>query len=206
MKNKKLLKYFLAFIIPCLLMLVIYACVGIYPFGKKSLLTVDMAGQYVAFFNAYKNIFTGGISAFYSFSKTLGGNMFGLITYYLMSPFNLIILLFDKMSITEAILLINILKIGSCGLTSFIYFDKTFKDRKLVTLVFSIVYALCAYNIVYSQNLLWLDGVIFLPLVFLGIDKLIEKEIGTIPKEKVRQIVMDNLKAIEEDNRRDFRF
>ena len=37
-------------------------------------------------------------------------------------------------------------------------------------------------------------------------DKLIEKEIGTIPKEKVRQIVIDNLKAIEEDNRRDFRF
>ena len=38
------------------------------------------------------------------------------------------------------------------------------------------VYALCAYNIVYSQNLLWLDGVIILPLVFLGIDRLIEKE------------------------------
>ena len=37
-------------------------------------------------------------------------------------------------------------------------------------------------------------------------DKLIEKEIGTIPKEKVRQIVIDNLRAIEEDNRRDFRF
>ena len=37
-------------------------------------------------------------------------------------------------------------------------------------------------------------------------DRLIEKEIGTIPKEKVRQIVIDNLKAIEEDNRRDFRF
>ena len=37
-------------------------------------------------------------------------------------------------------------------------------------------------------------------------DKLIEKEIDTIPKEKVRQIVIDNLKAIEEDNRRDFRF
>ena len=37
-------------------------------------------------------------------------------------------------------------------------------------------------------------------------DKLIEKEIDTIPKEKVRQIVIDNLKVIEEDNRRDFRF
>ena len=37
-------------------------------------------------------------------------------------------------------------------------------------------------------------------------DKLIEKEIDTIPKEKFRQIVIDNLRAIEEDNRRDFRF
>ena len=37
-------------------------------------------------------------------------------------------------------------------------------------------------------------------------EKLIEKEIGTIPNEKVRQIVIDNLRAIEEDNRRDFRF
>ena len=37
-------------------------------------------------------------------------------------------------------------------------------------------------------------------------DKLIEKELQTIPKEKVRQIVMENLRAIEEDNRRDFRF
>lgn len=175
MKNKKI-GYLLAFLIPVLLMVLIYACVGIYPFGNKSLLTVDMAGQYVSFFNALKNIFTGDIGIFYSFSKTLGGNMFGLITYYLLSPFNLLFILFDKVNITEAIFLINILKIGMCGLTSYIYFTKTFKEKNLVPVVFSTVYALCAYNIVYSQNILWLDGVIFLPMVFLGIDKLIEKE------------------------------
>lgn len=37
-------------------------------------------------------------------------------------------------------------------------------------------------------------------------DALIEKEILNVPNEKVRQIVRDNLKAIGEDNRRDFRF
>ena len=37
-------------------------------------------------------------------------------------------------------------------------------------------------------------------------EQLIEKELHTIPKEKVRQIVMENLRAIEENNRRDFRF
>ena len=37
-------------------------------------------------------------------------------------------------------------------------------------------------------------------------EKLILKEIESIPSEKVRKVVMDNLRAIEEDNRRDFRF
>ena len=37
-------------------------------------------------------------------------------------------------------------------------------------------------------------------------EHLIEKEVQTIPKEKVRQIVVENLRAIEQDNRRDFRF
>ena len=37
-------------------------------------------------------------------------------------------------------------------------------------------------------------------------EKLISEEINHIPNEKVRKIVIDNLKAIEEDNRRDYRF
>jgi len=37
-------------------------------------------------------------------------------------------------------------------------------------------------------------------------DALIKKELDTIPNEKVRKIVMENLRAIAEDNRRDFRF
>ena len=37
-------------------------------------------------------------------------------------------------------------------------------------------------------------------------DALIEKELDTIPNEKVRKIVVENLRAIAEDNRRDFRF
>lgn len=176
MKLKKIGSYLLAFLIPSILMTLLYKTAGIYPFGENSLLTVDLAGQYVAFFNALKNILDGSINLFYSFSKTLGGNMYGLITYYLCSPFNLLIVFFDQASIPEFIFLINILKIGMSGLTSFIYFDKTFNNKKSVSLIFSIVYSLMAYNIVYSQNIMWLDGVYMLPIIFLGIDRLIEKE------------------------------
>lgn len=37
-------------------------------------------------------------------------------------------------------------------------------------------------------------------------ENVIQEEIGKIPNEKVRQVVIENLKAIANDNRRDFRF
>ena len=171
MKNKN---YILSFIIPGIIMVLLYLSVGVIG-GNKNILTVDLANQYVEFFGALKNILNGTISPFYTFSKTLGGNLFGLITYYLLSPLNLLIIFVDRIDIPKFILIINILKISLSGLTSYIYFNKTFKKEKL-SLLFSIVYATMAYNIAYSQNIMWLDGVIMLPIVFLGIDKLIEKK------------------------------
>lgn len=171
---KKTKNYILSFIIPIIVMIILYTIVGVIG-GSKNILTVDLANQYIEFFSALKNILSGTISPFYSFSKTLGGNLFGLITYYLMSPFNLLIVFFDRIDLPKFVLIINILKIGASGLTSYIYFNKTFK-KETTSLAFSITYSLMAYNIVYSQNLLWLDGVIMLPLIFLGIDKLLEKK------------------------------
>ena len=172
---KKKFNYLLAFIVPLILMILLYMAVGVIG-GTKNILTVDLQDQYIEFFNALKNIFDGKIGPFYSFSKTLGGNMFGLITYYLLSPFNLIIMFFNRLTMPQAILIINILKIATTGLTSYIYFNKTFKNNEKTSLMFSLIYALMAYNIVYSQNIMWLDGAILLPLIFLGIDKLIEKK------------------------------
>ena len=36
--------------------------------------------------------------------------------------------------------------------------------------------------------------------------KLIDKEVLNVPNEKARAVVLENLKLIREDNRRDFRF
>ena len=172
MKNKKY--YILSFLIPCIMMILLYMCVGVIG-GNKNILTVDLADQYIAFFNSLKNILNGTINPIYSFSKTLGGNLFGIITYYLMSPLNLIIVFFNRIDIPKAILIINILKIALCGLTSYIYFSKTKIDNK-TNLAFSIIYSMMSYNIVYSQNIMWLDWVILLPIIFLGIERLIEKK------------------------------
>ena len=171
MKKKKY--YFLSFIIPFISIILLYLSVGVIG-GNRNILTVDLANQYVEFFSALKSVLSGNMSAFYSFSKTLGGNFFGVMTYYLMSPLNLLVVFFKKIDIPKFVLIINIIKIALSGLTSYIYFNKTFKRDKL-SLAFSITYSLMAYNIVYSQNIMWLDGVVMLPIIFLGVDRLIEK-------------------------------
>jgi uncharacterized membrane protein YfhO len=172
MKQKRY--YILSFIIPMIAMILLYLSVGVIA-GNKNILTVDLANQYVEFFAALKDILSGITSPFYTFSKTLGGNFFGIMTYYLLSPLNLLLIFFNKIDIPKFILIINILKISLAGLTSYIFFNKKFKETKL-SLAFSITYSLMAYNIAYSQNIMWLDGVIMLPLIFLGIDKLIEQK------------------------------
>ena len=38
------------------------------------------------------------------------------------------------------------------------------------------MYALCAYSVVNLMNVMWLDGVVFLPLIVLGLRELIDRK------------------------------
>ncbi|MEG0693987.1 MAG: YfhO family protein, partial [Oscillospiraceae bacterium] len=117
-RKKKRIIYLLAFIIPIVIMVSIYAMIKIYPFGDASILTRDLKGQYVSYFSEFRDILLGKSSMLYSFTKEMGGNMLGLSYYYLISPFNFLLLLFPSSMITEAIFFMTVLKIGFCGLTA----------------------------------------------------------------------------------------
>lgn len=160
-----------AFSIPFLLMLTAYAFLGVYPFGDSTLLSGDMSVQYLAFLSAFRDILTGQASPFYSFGKTLGGEMIGFGAYYIYSPFNLITLLFSRDTLPAAVTLITLLKIGCSGLTMYCCL-RSGQARKYSAVFFSVCYALMAYNAAYQLNIMWLDGVILLPLVVYGLEQL----------------------------------
>lgn len=141
-----------------------------YPFQNNTLLTIDMTNQYISFFSYFKDVLMGNDSLFYSFSKTMGGEMTGLASYYLMSPFNLLFMFSNVNNLPLIILIVTLLKIGSSGLTMFFLLKQETKQKN--ALIFSLIYSMIAYNIVYQQNIMWLDGVILLPLIVLGINYL----------------------------------
>lgn len=165
-----------AFLIPMILMYLLYVAMEIHPFGNGSVLVLDLNAQYVYFYEALRAWIYGDGSLLYSFGRSLGGEFMGIYAYYIASPFSYLVALFPRDRMLEALLTIFLLKSGCCGLTLGVYLHKTSTRRnKLAIVTMSVMYAMCAYCVVQQHNSMWIDAVIWLPLLTYGIEELIKK-------------------------------
>lgn len=167
---------FAAFFIPFVIMLGVYACLGKHPFGNNSVLTLDLQAQYVYYYEAIRRLLTEGGSWLYSWERTLGGEFMGIVAYYMASPFNLILVLFPKKMLADAVMFIQLAKVGTMGLTFAYYLRKTRGTTDMQCVTFSVLYALSAYSVVQLMNPMWLDAMVFLPLLVLGIESMIRQK------------------------------
>ena len=163
------------FIVPVCLMFFVYLAMELHPFGDGCVLVLDLNGQYVYFFEGLRNAVYGEGSILYTFFRGLGGEFMGMYAYYLASPLSYIVALFPQDRILEALLTIILLKVGLCGWSFGYYLHKnTRHPNKIVTVAFSVMYALCAYAVVYQNNIMWIDALIWLPLLTYGIEQMIK--------------------------------
>ncbi len=163
-----------AFLLPAYIMFMIYVKMDVHPFGDSSVLALDLNGQYVQFFAALRKAIYGESSFLYSFGRSLGGEFLGIYSYYLASPFSYIVALFPEKNILEALLTIFVLKCGASGLAFGYFLHKSHKSNKTITVALSTLYALCAYSVVMQHNTMWIDGMILLPLLVLGVERIVK--------------------------------
>lgn len=158
-------------------MLGIYIIFCYAPFGERSLVTEDAKIQYLDFFSYLKNAFQNKDSFVYTFGRHLGGTGIGLFSYYLVSPFNFLVLFFEKNNFHIMFNLLVALKLSfSAGFMS-LFLKNRFKYlNKWFVILLSFSFALMQYNISQSSNIMWLDGVYMLPLMLLGIYKVVKNE------------------------------
>lgn len=162
--------------ITLLLWAIILMVFGFYPFGERSILITDMGSQYVEFYAALLNKLRSAGSLLYTWDTGMGMNFLGLIGYYMSSPFTLFLLPFPSELLTEGILLMISAKIAAAALTFSFYLRSRFSVRGVVNIVFAVGYALSGYTVVYCFNLMWLDGVVFLPLLLLSAKHLFDQK------------------------------
>ncbi|MDR0948124.1 MAG: YfhO family protein, partial [Lachnospiraceae bacterium] len=173
-ESMRMLTLFFAFFIPFIIMFSLFIINRIYPFGDRSFLFSDMYHQYMPFFSEFFDKIKAGEGIDYSFHVGIGSNFLALYVYYLASPLHWLAFLLPKAFLMEFMSYLVIVKISLCGLTSCIYLRRHFHTKEMPTLFFSTFYALSGFMAAYNWNIMWLDCVILLPLVVLGLERLVK--------------------------------
>ena len=145
---------------------------GMYPFGEHHLCYSD-ADQYYGFYGYLLSTFLTKNNLFYSWSMALGNGMMSTYAYYASSPLNLLLVFFrnDLMLGTQVIAFVRffIISLNFCALL-----NHSSRGHEVEKGIISVSYALIGYTAFYAWNASWLDGVAFLPLLILGLEKLVE--------------------------------
>src|SRR5882762_648030 len=141
----------------------------IYPFGAKSILMYDMGNQYSVFHAYYQQVLHGHASLLFTWRSDLGMNFLPLFAYYLASPFSVLVALFPEQYIPEAMILIILLKVGtgSAAMAGYLHRMAPNGSRRLAA-GFAVPYAVSAWTVSYSFNIMWLDALYLLPLLLMA--------------------------------------
>ena len=164
----------LAFVLPILIMLGIFAGKEIWPFGDNCFLRTDLYHQYVAFFEDLGDRLREGKSLLYAFDIGLGSNYPALFAYYLSAPLNFLAFLVPTEYVIEFITYLIVLKIGLCGWAMAWYLSKRFNSRHIGITICGVCYALSGYLAAYSWNIMWLDVLWLSILAIYGLEKLMK--------------------------------
>lgn len=175
MKQKQLLFQIISLVLPLIILIPVFFSMGVTPFGNSNLLVSDLGTQYVPFFSYFKEMLLGQGSPLYSFSSGMGDDFLPLAAYYLMSPFNLLFLITSKAYLATAVTIVIMLKICFISGSLFFYLSKTYQKVEVSQLFFALGYAFCGFVGIYLYNIMWLDALIWLPLLTLSIQYLVDK-------------------------------
>lgn len=169
--------YLTAFFLPFVILFLALLAENISFNGETTILASDGFHQYVIFAENLRNILHGSDSLFYTFTSGLGLNFYALISYYLGSFFSPFVYFFSLKSMPDAIYLFTLLKVACMGLTSFYSLRQLYpKVLKPFTVILSSSYALMSFAISQIEINMWLDVFILLPIIILGLNRLLNQK------------------------------
>ena len=165
----------ITFVISLGIISIIYVLNDVSPFGDISLLQIDFYHQYGPMLGELYDRVHNFSSLIYSFNMGLGQPLFRNFLNYMSSPFNIIMFLFKRKDLVTSYSIIIGLKAVASSVIMVYYLSKKHKTTELYLIPFGLIYAFSAYYAAYYWNLMWIDGMVYLPLVTLGIEKLIDE-------------------------------
>lgn len=167
--------WIVCFLAPIIMLAVIAAASNVYPFGTQSFLTEDLKYQYVDFYAWFKRVLTGDASILYSASQGLGSNTWGLYSYYLASPLNLLVVFFDRAHVTDFAMIAAALRLGLMGVSCALWLRRRYSLPPAWTFCLALCFCWCSWSACQLRNPMWMDAIVLLPLLALSVHRLVCK-------------------------------
>ena len=166
---------FYTFFIAFGIMTLAFAKEGLYPFGGNQIMIIDSWHQYYPILQELHSKLQNFDSIFYTWQSGMGSNFFVMIGYYAMSPINLLSILVPSEFLREFMLFATIFKIALAGSFFAIYIQALHKRNDMSIVLFGLFYAFSGFLMGYYWDIMWLDAVALLPLVILGLHRLMDE-------------------------------
>ena len=154
--------------------LLVYFCYEIIPFGDRTIYRMDLYHQYGPLFTELYDRLVSGESLIYSWNTGLGSSFLGNFYNYLSSPISLIVLIFGHKNTFEAVAAMIAIKCVLSSMSMANYLKKSQDINSLYGSAFGVLYAFCGYFIAYYWNVMWIDAMYILPFIILGIEQIID--------------------------------
>ena len=164
----------IAFFATAITMITIFLCNKMIPFGDNTILRMDLYHQYGPLFAELYERITNSDSLIYSWTSGLGSCFLGNYFNYLSSPLGFLIFFFDHKDLTEAIAVMILVKAALSASTFTYYIKRSLHSQNYVSVAFGVMYSFCGYMLAYYWNVMWLDAMVLLPIVLLGVERIID--------------------------------
>lgn len=163
-------------VITAVLLLVVYALRGIYPFGTGNISYYDMSQSNVPSAYYVYDFLHGDVGMWLNWQLGAGATTVDAIGNSILSPFNLLFLFISRSKILECMSWLLLVKLCACATSMSFYSQKTFVNLGAFWhTIIGLLYVSGGYVLQYYTNIHFLDIVALFPLVVYGCDRLLNE-------------------------------
>lgn len=177
MKRKENISKLISFILPLFTLAIIFSFVKIFPFGNNSITIIDGNNQYIAILAYFRENILHPQNLLYSYRLNIGGQFFSVLTYYLLSPINLLSLLFPISKIPLFFELNTVFNACLTSLMTYVFLSNskyTKQSRNGINIILSLCFSLSSYFFLYNHCEMWFNVIAFFPLLMLFLEELLD--------------------------------
>ena len=176
LKRKQSAGLLFAGFIPFLALSVVYILNGFFPYGKGSVVALDLNSQYMPLLYRFYDVVMGSKNPFIDFHIAGGTNLFSDTVTELINPFNYILLLFGRNNLYLGVNVLLIIYSVTASVVAYRVLSRFNPQSVHINVILSTVYSLSFYSAYQYEIIRWMFLVVLFPLYFYSIKRMIEEK------------------------------